>query len=236
MTLERVWLYTNFDCNLQCTYCLSSSHPKALRRELTFGDYRSLVDEAQALGIPELCLTGGEPFLLQDMEQRLDYALQRGLRVTVLTNGLLLSGSRLTAMAHLNKAPLTLQVSLDGDRVGGERQAAEALVTGVADAACMHEGNYRAFIGEGLFPPMSTEVVAYVGPYDHCNMTAGPSIAPEQADAFAARLLAMSYDDPELRPLFDLEGLTKWVAPRTHGYQPLSLAVAALGVSLAIEA
>lgn len=116
MTLERVWLYTNFDCNLQCSYCLSSSHPKALRREFTLGDYHSLVDETVALGIPELCITGGEPFLLPDMEQRLDYALQRGLRVTVLTNGLLLTGSRLQGMAHLSGAPLTLQISLDGDR------------------------------------------------------------------------------------------------------------------------
>lgn len=139
----------------------------------------------------------------------------------------------LTAGRDYRLLPFNVLQGLHGDHVGGERQAAEALMAGTADAACMHEGNYRAFIGEGLFPPMSTEVAAYVGPYDHCNMTAGPAVARDHADAFAARLLAMSYDDPELRPLLDLEGLTKWVAPRTEGYRPLAQAVAALGVSLA---
>ena len=29
---SRVWIYTNYDCNLQCSYCLAYSSPRAPRR------------------------------------------------------------------------------------------------------------------------------------------------------------------------------------------------------------
>lgn len=115
MDVDRLWLYTNFDCNLQCSYCLSSSHPNAPRREFEWDLYTQLVDEAVSLGIPELCLTGGEPFLLSDMAQRIEYAAAH-MPVTVLTNGLPLTESRLAGMAHLRDMPVTLQISLDGHR------------------------------------------------------------------------------------------------------------------------
>lgn len=149
--------------------------------------------------------------------------------------------ARLLPQAHLLAAglaagrdytllPFNVLQGLHGDHVGGERDAARALAEGRADAACMHEANYRAFVAEGLLPPLATEVLAYVGPYDHCTMTAGPAAPDPLADEFAGRLVAMSYDDPELRPLFDLEGLTRWVPPRSTGYRLLDDAVAALGL------
>jgi phosphonate transport system substrate-binding protein len=114
---------------------------------------------------------------------------------------------------------------LHGDHVGGEREAAGALISGEADAACVHEANYLAFIGDGLLPPLQTTVLAYTDPYDHCNMTAGPSAPPEYVEEFRAALLAMSYSDPDVKPLFDLEGLTQWREARTTGYEMLEEAV-----------
>jgi len=37
----------------------------------------------------------------------------------------------------------------------------------------------------------------------------------------------MSYEDPEARPLLDLEGLRRWVPGRTEGYWQLEAAVEA---------
>ena len=109
----RLWVYTNFDCNLRCSYCLSSSYPGAPRRELSLLTYKRLVDEAAAEGIREVYLTGGEPFLLPDIFARIGHAAAR-MPVTVLTNGSLLRGTRLRRLAALKALPLTLQVSLDG--------------------------------------------------------------------------------------------------------------------------
>jgi ABC-type phosphate/phosphonate transport system substrate-binding protein len=118
---------------------------------------------------------------------------------------------------------------LHGDHVGGERDAATSLMAGRADAACMLEWNYRSFIGDGLFPPLQTVVLARTDPYDHCNMTAGPA-APQSAVAkFRDALLAMDPADPEVKRLFELEGLTKWCDVRLDAYAALDAAVDALG-------
>ena len=118
---------------------------------------------------------------------------------------------------------------LHGDHVGGERDAAAALMAGEADAACMHEWNYRSFIGDGLFPALGTVVLARSNPYDHCNMTAGPSAPQSAVDRFRDALFAMDPADPEVKRLFDLEGLTKWSEARLDGYTTLETAVDALG-------
>ena len=80
------------------------------------------------------------------------------------------------------------------------------------------------FTREGVLPP-GTRVIAQTPPYDHCTMTAGPAADAALAGRFRELLLGMSYADPELRPLLDLEGLKGWRPPRLEGYQQLERAV-----------
>ena len=110
---RRLWIYTNYDCNLSCTYCVAESHPRAERRGLGMPVFRRLVDEAASLGFEEFFLTGGEPFILGDMHERISLAAGL-LPTTVLTNGMLLSGPRLEKLLPMRDLPLTLQISLDG--------------------------------------------------------------------------------------------------------------------------
>jgi phosphonate transport system substrate-binding protein len=49
------------------------------------------------------------------------------------------------------------------------------------------------------------------------------------ADRFVELLLSMSYSDPEVRPLLDLEGLRVWKEGRTSGFGPLDAAVEEFG-------
>jgi ABC-type phosphate/phosphonate transport system substrate-binding protein len=117
-------------------------------------------------------------------------------------------------------------VGLHGDHIGGERAAARALVAGEVDAACMIDGNHLAFSRDGTLNPGSTTVTAQTGHYDHCNMTVVPANArPETLERFTALLLAMSYADPAVRPLLDLEGLQQWHDGRLEGYVLLEQAV-----------
>jgi len=109
---ERLWLYTNFDCNLRCEYCCVRSSPTALRRELDLALVRRIVEEARPLGLKELFVTGGEPFLLADIVPILR-ACTEAAPTTVLTNGMLLRGRRLDALRTLSRDRLTLQISLD---------------------------------------------------------------------------------------------------------------------------
>jgi pyruvate-formate lyase-activating enzyme len=127
----RLWLYTNFDCNLHCDYCCVRSSPKAPRRELGLARVQRIAGEAAELGVREIFVTGGEPFLLADIGDILA-ACSATAPTTVLTNGMLLMGRRLQALRSLPRDRLTLQISLDSptperhDRHRGEGTWAHA--------------------------------------------------------------------------------------------------------------
>ncbi len=110
----RLWVYTNFHCNLACSYCSVASSPQARRRSLGLPRFRELVDDAVAEGFTELYVTGGEPFLERDLVEMLLYATER-LDVVCLTNAMLYQGARRTQLERLASRPrLILQTSLDG--------------------------------------------------------------------------------------------------------------------------
>jgi pyruvate-formate lyase-activating enzyme/TusA-related sulfurtransferase len=109
---SRLWLYTNFDCNLRCDYCCVRSSPKAPRRALGLERVRRIAVEAAELGVGEIFVTGGEPFLLGDIGEILA-ACTEAAATTVLTNGLLFAGRRLETLRALPRERLTLQISLD---------------------------------------------------------------------------------------------------------------------------
>lgn len=113
---RRLWVYTNFHCNLACDYCAVSSSPRAVARTMAMPHFRELVDEACAEGFRELYITGGEPFLHPDLPAMLDHAVAR-LPTVLMTNLMLLRGTRLERLRHLAGHPnLLLQTSLDGAR------------------------------------------------------------------------------------------------------------------------
>ncbi len=116
-------------------------------------------------------------------------------------------------------------VGLHGDHIGGERDAARALVGGEVDAACMIDGNHLLFGQEGTLPAGSTRILGQTGVYDHCTMAIVDTAPAAEAEEFVRLLESMSYADPEVRPLLDLEGLKQWVPGRTSGFGPLTRAV-----------
>ncbi|NML28378.1 phosphate/phosphite/phosphonate ABC transporter substrate-binding protein [Zoogloea dura] len=112
-----------------------------------------------------------------------------------------------------------------GDHIGGERDAAVALMAGEIDAAWMIDGNYMAFANEGVLPSGATRILTRTGLYDHCNFTVSPGAPAELIGRFTELLLGMSWDDPAVRSLLELEGLRAWRPGRTSGYAALARAV-----------
>ena len=137
----------------------------------------------------------------------------------------LLRSAGLQPGADVRVLRFDIGVGLHGDHIGGEREAARALAAGQVDAACMVDANLLLFAREGVLPAGKVRVIAQTPPYDHCTMTAGPAADPALISRFGELLLGMSYADPRLRPLLDLEGLKQWQPPRLQGYQQLERAV-----------
>ncbi|MDP3712455.1 MAG: radical SAM protein [Mycobacteriales bacterium] len=115
----RLWLYTNFHCNLACSYCSVASSPQARRRSVSLERVKMLVDEAVAEGFTEVYMTGGEPFLEPDIVDMVLYATEQ-LDVVLLTNGMLYQGYRLEQLKRLaGRERLVLQTSIDAASPAG---------------------------------------------------------------------------------------------------------------------
>jgi radical SAM protein with 4Fe4S-binding SPASM domain len=77
-------------CNLRCVHCYinrSRNDKQAKESELTTKQLYKIVDEIVAEGCLWLLLTGGEPFIREDFLDVYTYAKQKGLIITIFTNG-----------------------------------------------------------------------------------------------------------------------------------------------------
>jgi len=106
---------TTFRCNLRCVHCYVNEPAKdaaAQARELSTDRLRRLVDEVVEEGCLEVLFTGGEVLLRPDFPEVYLHALRRGLRVTVFTNGTLITEK----IADLFDAyrPVAVEISLYG--------------------------------------------------------------------------------------------------------------------------
>ncbi len=115
-------------------------------------------------------------------------------------------------------------VGKHGDHIGGERDAARALMAGEVDATCMIDGNHLLFSQEGTLPSGQTRILAQTAPYDHCCFTVLDSAPKALVAQFVDLLMGMSFDDPEVRPLLELEGLKQWRRGRVSGFAQLEQA------------
>lgn len=116
--LRELWLHTNNSCNLACTHCLVRSGP-AETPGLAGRDWMRVIREALADGVERFYLTGGEPFLREDLPELARLVTEEGGReLIILTNATLFRGPRVSALDRLDRERVRLQVSVDGARAG----------------------------------------------------------------------------------------------------------------------
>jgi radical SAM protein with 4Fe4S-binding SPASM domain len=112
--LLEFWIQVNDFCNLACEHCLVSSGPERAQG-LPGPAVRSAIDQAAALGVERFYLTGGEPLARPDALELIDHIVRtRERELVLMTNGTILKGHRLRALAALPADRLRVQISLDG--------------------------------------------------------------------------------------------------------------------------
>jgi phosphonate transport system substrate-binding protein len=163
------------------------------------------------------------------------------LRGRVVATGALDSPqATLLPLAHLARLGVDLRDDIDvrrfdvavskhGDHIGGERDAARALASGEVDAACLIDANLVAFAREGTIEAGSVRILTRTDPYDHCTVTVFDDADDAVVQRFVELLCSMSYNDPAVRPLLQLEGLREWRRGRTSGFRQLEADVDLLG-------
>jgi len=102
-------------CNNQCIYCynnLSAGNQKAREKELTFDEYRRILDEIADAGCLWLLFTGGEIFIRRDFLEIYTYARQKGFLITLFTNGTLISPEIANQLAQIS--PFSIEITIYG--------------------------------------------------------------------------------------------------------------------------
>jgi len=85
-----VWNSTK-SCNLKCVHCYFDARREKDKNELTTEQARLMIDDLVDFGAPVLLFSGGEPLMRQDLFTLGSYAVNKGLRTAISTNGTLIT-------------------------------------------------------------------------------------------------------------------------------------------------
>ena len=128
-----VWNITRA-CNLKCVHCYNDSGACKADDELSTEKAKAVLDDLVQFGVPSVLFSGGEPLMRPDLFELIGYAVARGLRAVISTNGTLITPD----MVHKIKqhGVSYVGISLDGigeinDKFRGVSGAFDRAVAGI---------------------------------------------------------------------------------------------------------
>ncbi len=136
-----VWNITRA-CNLRCIHCYAGAgYAGASEAELSHGQGLQLIEDLASYGVPVILFSGGEPLMRPDLLELADYAVKKGLRAVISTNGTLITAKTADALRRIGLS--YVGVSLDGleevnDRFRGKKGAFSQAMQGILN--CMDAG------------------------------------------------------------------------------------------------
>ncbi len=127
-----VWNITR-TCNLRCIHCYSDSMARQYPGELDWEQMQAVVDDLSKYEVPSLLFSGGAPMIHPRCCDLVDHATEKGLKLTISTNGTLITPEKAARLKAANVA--YVGISLDGigeihDHFRGKQGAFDAAVRG----------------------------------------------------------------------------------------------------------
>lgn len=100
-------------CNLRCRYCYFFNNPAVVYRDLPADEWLKFFDELGSLGVMNVILAGGEPFIRGDLPVLLESIVRNRMRFSLLSNGALIDDEIAAFLANTGRCDY-VQVSVDG--------------------------------------------------------------------------------------------------------------------------
>lgn len=128
-----VWNMTR-RCNLKCVHCYAHATAEAPKDELSTEEGKRVIDDLAAFGSPVMLFSGGEPLVRKDLPELAEYAVQKGMRAVISTNGTLITPEIARTLKRIGLS--YVGISLDGmqevnDRFRGVPGAFEKALAGI---------------------------------------------------------------------------------------------------------
>ena len=112
-----------YRCPLRCPYCSNPLDHASRHSEIDADTWLRVFEEAEALGVVQLNLTGGEPLVRDDLERLVEGARRLDLYTNLITSGIPLTFERLVHLRDLglNSVQLSIQSTRpsESDRIAG---------------------------------------------------------------------------------------------------------------------
>ncbi len=108
-------LYGHIDLTYRCNYNCIHCYCKGLEdkeKELTTDEWKNIIDQIQQEGCIWLTLSGGEPLAREDFLEIYKYSKEKGLLITIFTNGSLLTDELIDYF--VNHPPYSIEITLNG--------------------------------------------------------------------------------------------------------------------------
>jgi len=106
-----VWNMTR-RCNLKCVHCYARSEDISYDNELTHEQSIAMMDDLAEFGVPVLLFSGGEPTVHPRLVEYAKYAVSKGMRAVISTNGTLITKEKARALKEVGLS--YVGISLDG--------------------------------------------------------------------------------------------------------------------------
>jgi MoaA/NifB/PqqE/SkfB family radical SAM enzyme len=128
-----VWNITR-QCNLRCKHCYAQALSKKTSDELTTREGKILLDDLSSYGAPVILFSGGEPLMRPDLPELAEYAVAKGMRAVISTNGTLITRELAKTLKTIGLS--YVGISLDGlavvnDHFRGVSGAFDQALTGI---------------------------------------------------------------------------------------------------------
>jgi 12,18-didecarboxysiroheme deacetylase len=106
-----VWNMTR-RCNLKCVHCYAQSEDISYDNELTHDQAVAMMDDLANFGVPVLLFSGGEPLVHPRLVEYAQYAVSKGMRAVISTNGTLITKEKAQILNDIGLS--YVGISLDG--------------------------------------------------------------------------------------------------------------------------
>jgi 12,18-didecarboxysiroheme deacetylase len=128
-----VWNITR-RCNLKCVHCYAHAKNIVFDNELSLNEGKILIDDLAEFGVPVILFSGGEPLVRKDLPELAAYAVKKGMRAVVSTNGTLITPQVAQILKDIGLS--YVGISLDGmekinDRFRGVKGAFRLALKGI---------------------------------------------------------------------------------------------------------
>lgn len=111
-SVALIQLQYNYACNFKCKHCAIAKFKKQSGQKMAIADVKRIADQADAMGLASICISGGEPLIFPDLKEVIEAIGAERFVISIDTNGWALTKNKVKWL--VNHGVDRIHLSVDG--------------------------------------------------------------------------------------------------------------------------